>query len=100
MDKKENIELSKKSNIFLENRKTVGITGVFEVISFDEEKVLLNTVLNKLEVMGKNLKISKLDVKNGEVSISGDISGFKYLEDAKYKATKSGVIKKFLGKKS
>lgn len=100
MDKKENVELSKKSNIILENRKMVGITGVFEVVSFDEEKVLLNTVLKKLEVIGKNLKISKLDVKNGEVSISGDISGFKYLEDAKVKNNKGNVIKKFLGKKS
>lgn len=98
-NKKESVELSKKSNIFLENRKMVSITGVFEVVSFDDERVLLNTILKKLEVIGKNLKISKLDVKNGEVSILGDISGLKYLEDAKFKNNKSGVIKKILGKK-
>lgn len=98
-NKKESVELSKKSNIFLENRKMVSITGLFEVVSFDDEKVLLNTILKKLEVIGKNLKISKLDVKNGEVSISGDISGIKYLEDAKLKNNKSSVIKKILGKK-
>lgn len=98
-NKKESAELSKKSNIFLENRKMVSITGVFEVVSFDDEKVLLNTILKKLEVIGKNLKISKLDVKNGEVSILGDISGIKYLEDAKLKNNKNGVIKKILGKK-
>ena len=48
--KKENSDLIKKSNVFLENRKKVSITGVFEVLSFDEDKVLLNTVLKKLEI--------------------------------------------------
>ena len=97
--KKENSDLIKKSNVFLENRKKVSITGVFEVLSFDEDKVLLNTVLKKLEIEGNNLKISKLDLKNGEVSISGSIHECKYLEDTKQKKVKTNVFKKFLGKK-
>ena len=49
--------------------------------------------------MGNNLKISKLDLKNGEVSISGSIHECKYLEDTKQKNVKTNVFKKFLGKK-
>lgn len=99
--KKDNTtELIKKSNILLENRKNISITGVFEVLSFDEEKVTLNTVLKKLEIIGNNLKISKLDLKNGEISITGNINECKYLDDKKFKGDKNklGIVKKILGK--
>lgn len=99
--KKDNTtELIKKSTVVLENRKNISITGVFEVLSFDEEKVTLNTVLQKLEIVGNNLKISKLDLKNGEINITGNINECKYLGDKKFKADKSkiGIVKKILGK--
>ena len=32
-----------RGNIILENRKKMTLTGVEEVISFDDEKILLNT---------------------------------------------------------
>lgn len=95
-----NTDLVKKSNILLENRKKVSITGVFEVLSFDEETVLLNTVLKKLEIVGTGLKISKLDLKNGEVNITGNINECKYLDDKKVKNEKKkfNIVKKILGK--
>lgn len=94
-------DITKKSNILLENRKKISINGVFEVLSFDEECVVLNTVLKKLEIVGNNLKISKLDLKNGEVSIMGNINECKYLDDKKAKGEKKNklnIVKKMLGK--
>ena len=100
MDQKNNISDSiRKSSVCIEDRKKVNITGVIEVISFDEEKVLLNTVLKKLEVVGNNLKICNLDIKNGEVSISGMIHECKYLGDKKIKTTHSKFLNKIIGKK-
>lgn len=99
--KKDNpTELTKKSNILLENRRNISISGVFEVLSFDDEKVTLNTVLKKLEIIGNNLKISKLDLKNGEISITGNINECRYLDDKKVKSEKSkfSLVKKLLGK--
>lgn len=95
--KKDNNE-AKKSNVFLENRKSVEITGVFEVLGFDEEKVLLNTVLKKLEVSGSNLKICKLDLKNGEVSITGNINECRYLENTKKRKNRIRFLKKILNR--
>ena len=45
----------KKSNITLENRKRLFLTGVMEVISFNEEKILLNTSLGMLTIKGSGL---------------------------------------------
>lgn len=96
-NKKVNNE-SKKSNIFLENRNSIEITGVFEVLGFDEEKVLLNTVLKKLEICGNNLKICKLDLKNGEVSITGNINECKYLDNTKKKKSRIRFLKRILSR--
>lgn len=68
----------KKSNITLENRKRLFLTGVMEVISFNEEKILLNTSLGMLTIKGSGLKMNKLDVQNGEVMIIGMIDSFIY----------------------
>lgn len=89
----------KKSDVFLENGKKAVITGVLEVISFNEEVISLNTVLKRLEILGDNLKICKLDLKNGEISISGDIYGCRYTDFTKNKKDKQGIFKNFLGKK-
>lgn len=99
MDQKNINEQVKKSNVFVEDRKKVTITGVIEVVSFDEEKVLLSTILDKLEIVGNNLKICNLDIKNGEVSISGTIHECKYLGDRKSKNANNKLFKKFIGKK-
>ena len=62
-----------RGNIILENRKKMTLTGVEEVISFDDEKILLNTKLGALTIKGQNLKMNKLDVQNGDVMINGEI---------------------------
>lgn len=62
-----------KGNIVLENRKKMTLTGVEEVISFDDEKILFNTKLGALTIKGINLKMNKLDVQNGDVMINGEI---------------------------
>ena len=62
-----------RGNIILENRKKMTLTGVEEVISFDDEKILLNTKLGALTIKGQNLKMNKLDVQNGDVRINGEI---------------------------
>lgn len=68
----------KKSNLTLENRKKLFLTGVMEVISFNEEKILLNTSLGMLVIKGSGLKMNKLDVQNGEVMMVGTVDSFIY----------------------
>lgn len=67
-----------KSNLNLENRKKLTISGVVEVISFDEIKIDLTTNLGNLTIKGEVLKMNKLDVQNGDVIIEGNITSMIY----------------------
>lgn len=96
MEKKgDNIIAEKKGNIILENRNKISLTGVLEVISFDDEKILLNTALGALAIKGANLKMNKLDVQNGDVIIVGMISSMVYSTKSKKKDDQNIIAKLF-----
>lgn len=73
------IELVKMPHtVILESRKKVKITGVNDINSFDEENISLYTVEGEMEIKGEDLKVIKIDVAVGEVSIEGLISSIGY----------------------
>ncbi|MBA5851979.1 sporulation protein YabP [Clostridium sp. cel8] len=78
MEKKEHNLNDKKSSLSLENRKKLNITGIIEVISFNEDEIKLNTTLGTLDIKGSSLKMNKLDVQNGQVIIIGSINSCVY----------------------
>ena len=83
-----------KGNIVLENRQKMTLTGVLEVISFDDEKIFLNTKLGNLTIKGSDLKMNKLDVQNGDIIIMGNISYIVY-SGKDIKKEKQSLIEKF-----
>lgn len=74
-------------SVFIENRKKIIVTGVTDVISFNEEGVVMLTDLGELTVYGRKLHIGKLNLENGELEITGDLSCCEYTgrEDGKEK---------------
>ncbi|MGL5615860.1 MAG: sporulation protein YabP [Sarcina sp.] len=83
-----------KSQILLENRKILNITGVVEVMNFNDEVINLNTNLGLLQILGTTLKINKIDVKNGDVAISGKVKSMIYKSQEKKKRRKINFIKR------
>lgn len=83
----------KKSNIVLENRKRLSITGVKEVISFNDEIIVLTTNLGLLTLKGNGLKMNKLDVQNGDMIITGKINACIYSESESIK-NKDSILKR------
>ncbi len=65
-------------NIIIENRKKLTLTGVKDVLSFDEETVVLETVLGRLTVKGAGLHIVNFDVGNGELIADGKFYAVVY----------------------
>lgn len=59
-------------------RAHVEIRGMTEVISFDENSVLLATTSGNMTVEGSGLKVNVLDVKEGIVSVDGHIDSVYY----------------------
>lgn len=87
------MEQLKNSNLLLENRKRLTITGTIEVIAFDEEKIILSTILGRLDIKGTGLKIDKLDVQNGDLTINGTINSMVY-SSKNINTNKQSIIKR------
>lgn len=72
---------TKPQKLILDNRKNLSLTGVEDVLGFNEETVSLNTTAGDLIVKGAKLHISKLDLDKGEVEIDGLVSFLQYTEN-------------------
>lgn len=77
----------------LNERKNLTMTGVTEVVSFDDTAVILKTALGTLVVQGKDLKLKTLSLDGGQVAVDGVISGLIY-EESK---PSGGVFRRLFG---
>jgi sporulation protein YabP len=78
--------------IELTSRNELRVTGVSEVHSFNDEGVLLETSLGLLTVGGENIRITKLTLDQGEVSIRGEISSLTYSDGGSFSRRGSGGL--------
>lgn len=69
-------------NCILEDRKTLSVSGVNDVGSFDEQTIVAVTGYGELTVRGENLHITKLSLEIGELCIEGSISSLQYTDVA------------------
>ncbi|MGL4522733.1 MAG: sporulation protein YabP [Bacilli bacterium] len=83
----------KSHDVNMQGRKTVDITGVKQVDSFDSEEFLLETVMGYMVIKGYNLQMNNLDVDQGIVSIKGKITGMTYLDEGPTQKSK-GILGK------
>ncbi len=67
-------------NCILEDRKTLSVSGVTNVGSFDEETIIAVTDYGELTVKGQNLHITKLSLEIGELCIEGVINALQYAD--------------------
>lgn len=65
-------------NIILENRKSLSISGITDVDSFDEREIILYTQLGELTIQGRELHIDAMSVETGDMTITGDIWALIY----------------------
>lgn len=77
----------------LNERKELTVTAVAEVVSFDEETVVLRTNLGTLFVQGRELQLKELSPEGGQVRVTGSISSLVYQEP---KST-GGFFRRLLG---
>ena len=64
----------------LHERRQLTMTGVSEVVSFDENAVVLRTELGMLTVQGTDLQLKTLSVDGGQVTVDGTVSALSYEE--------------------
>ena len=64
----------------LQQRENLTVTGVTEVVCFDENAVILRTQMGTLTVQGSGLQLKTLSVEGGQVAVDGRISAMVYEE--------------------
>ena len=68
----------KPHSIAWSDRKAGSITGVTDVLSFDENSVVLQTEQGMLTVKGRDLHIGRLMLDQGEVEMDGRVDSLTY----------------------
>ena len=88
VDEKSKIQVNQ--NIIVENRQKINISGVEDVISFDDQTICINTNLGKITIKGYGLKMDKLNLDNTELLVEGEIVSITYSESY----SKGGIFQK------
>ena len=73
-------------NLILENREKLTISGVIDVLSFDDQIVILETELGMLTIKGEDLRINKLSIDTQDVIIEGNINTLTYSDKEEKKS--------------
>ena len=69
--------------LLLLDRRTMEISGVINVNTFDEEEIILETVMGYLYVQGEELHVSMLNLEQGKVVVEGSIINIQYKKEGK-----------------
>ncbi|MDD6967859.1 MAG: sporulation protein YabP [Firmicutes bacterium] len=64
----------------LAERNKLTVTGVTEVVSFEDREVVLQTGMGILTVQGSQLQLKNLSLEGGQVEVEGSVSALVYEE--------------------
>ena len=89
--------VSKMHKVSMTNRRLCMINGVKDVISFDEQEVVLETEQGMLHVKGAQLHVSRLTLERGEIDIDGRIDSLSYSGQGEQGLKKEGFFERMFG---
>ncbi len=75
--------INTEHGIIIENRAKMSVTGVVDVLSFDEQSVVLYTTLGDLTIKGEGLKVNSFTVETGGLIVEGNIHALAYTGGSK-----------------
>ena len=67
--------------LILAERKRLAVSGIEQVDCFDENQVVLYTVMGRLEIRGENLHILDLSTEGGDFTLEGKVSALYYTDE-------------------
>ena len=67
----------------LENRQRAALTGVSEVLAFDENQVVLLTDTGEVALCGEGLHVVRLMLEEGQLTVEGRVDSIVYTQRAK-----------------
>ncbi len=82
----------------LVNRERIRTTGVQQVVSFDEQEIILETGIGNLVLKGEGMHITHLDLTAGELMVEGLITSLEFSEQRgkKIKAKGKNILERLI----
>ena len=86
--------ISKSHKLAIDNRKGSCLTGIKDVVAFDINQVLLESVMGMILIKGTDLKVTRLSIEKGEVDVEGHVDSVTYSEIKAYGEKGKSLIKR------
>lgn len=74
------IRMQRGHKFQMEDRKNASMTGVVDVVSFDTEKIILESDCGIITIKGSELHVKRLSVEKKEIDLEGMIDSVVYTE--------------------
>lgn len=78
--------------VLFNNREKGNLTGILDVISFDENTIVLDTDMGLLTIRGKDLHVSRLTLEKGEIDIEGRADSLIYSSSDSYRKSNQSML--------
>ena len=70
-----------KHKVIVDKRQKLSITGLIDVMSFDDETIVTETEMGILIIRGNNLHVNALNLEKGELEIDGSVDHLNYEDE-------------------
>jgi|MucameStandDraft_1065616.scaffolds.fasta_scaffold70138_2 sporulation protein YabP len=94
MANEERVRTAGVHTLALDGKGRLSLTGVVDVTSFDETLVALETTRGMLAVRGEGLHVERLNLENGELTLTGEVRAMEYDDNL---MTRGGILARFFG---
>ena len=74
------------------NREKGKMTGILDVISFDENTIVLDTDMGLLTIKGKDLHVNRLTLEKGEIDLEGRLDSMGYSSNEAYRKSGQSLL--------
>ena len=85
-------QLQRPHKLTLNERKNLTMSGVTEVVSVDDEVIVLKTGLGRLVIQGQQLQLKNLSLEGGQMAVDGKVCALSYEEPRR-----SGALRRLFG---
>lgn len=83
MENTSQFQTDRPHSLILEERRRMQVSGVSEVLRFDEEQMVMETSLGQLTIEGEGLHVEKLSLDVGELTLEGSVLSLCYSREGK-----------------
>ncbi len=81
--------------LVMQNRQSMSVTGVLDVIAFDLKEILLETSQGMLTIKGNDLHINRLSVEKGDLDVEGKVDALLYSDVMSPKMAGENLLHRF-----